>query len=190
MGIISIFNDSQNRRNGATKPMKLNDDKSESLNKNNSNSICSVESLDDDKEENNMEEMDKFSDSLSMAVESVEDSECSDHGSLDSINCTKAKKPQRATPKIRMFNGLGYGLEDPVFGQTFDWIDSEYVRLLQLSTYSTVMGPKVKFVWKNNAIYTQKANKMTEHLHDSEKEDDCKEQIKAELVYHELEAWI
>ena len=41
--------------------------------------------------------------------------------------------------------------DDRIFeGTRFDLIDSKYVYLLQLSTYSTIYGPKVKYVWRNN----------------------------------------
>ena len=41
--------------------------------------------------------------------------------------------------------------DDRIFeGTRFDLIDSKYVYLLQLSTYSTIYGPKVKYVWPNN----------------------------------------
>ena len=53
------------------------------------------------------------------------------------------------------------GLEDPIEHKTYEWVDAKFVHLLQLSTYSTVMGPKVKFVWKNTETYGYNAQQLT-----------------------------
>merc|ERR1712048_139841 len=90
--------------------------------------------------------------------------------SVDSNPDSTTKK----NPRVRMFNALAYGLEDSIEGRTFEWMDSKYVHLLQLSTYSTVMGPKVSFVWKNEDMYNEKmeANKEKYGHHNADSDDD------------------
>ncbi len=156
-----------------------------------SHSICSIESLDADdgtgfnpretcrillneihNDNMNTTSSSSDSDSETMSVESVKDK--------DEI--------KKCKPKIRMWNALAYGLEDPIEGKTFEWVDSKYVRLLQLSTYSTVMGPNVKFVWKNSEIYNIQSLNIQSNDNDDYKEEIRK--VRPEFAYHELEAWI
>ena len=174
-----------------------------------------------------------------MTVESVDSGECEvlseDEMDGNDENIKNIDKDSNEKPKIRIVNALAYGLEDLIEGKTYEWIDSKYVRLLQLSTFSSVMGPKVKFVWKNHEIYSvkslnlqnalnrdrereqeekSKSNSKTDEDQDDHKQlipepDDINSNnnnsnnnqksnnnnyrnnnIRPELAYHELEAWI
>jgi len=128
------------------------------MNKSNSDSIYSIASLDDDNKPihcNPNDEDSEKEDSITIETVDSDDVEILSEDEID-VNNNHNMDKGKSKPKIQMYNSLAYGLEDPIEGKTYEWMDSKYVRLLQLSTFSSVMGPKVKFVWKNHEIYSVK----------------------------------